>query len=195
MTARHCGDCQLCCKLLPVKELGKVHGERCRYQHTGKGCSVHAQLARIAPSCAFWSCAWLVDPEATKLPRPDRCHFVVDIVPDFVHATPPGGERIDIPVMQVWIDPAFPAAAESAALRAWIEHVADTRGLATIVRFNSRDAYTVFAPSLSPDGQWHRVGGEIKPETEAGLRHMIDRAEHGDSDARRLLRQNQPTAV
>ena len=116
MTARRCGDCQLCCKLLPVRdgELDKGAGERCRFQHAGKGCAIHAQLARRVPSCALWSCSWLIDPEAAKLPRPDRCHFVVDIVPDFVHATPPGGERIDIPVMQVWIDPAFPQAARLA---------------------------------------------------------------------------------
>jgi hypothetical protein len=192
MTGRRCGDCQLCCKLLPVREIGKRHGERCQYQRVGKGCAVHARLASVAPSCALWSCAWLVDGEAGALARPDRSHFVVDIVPDFVHATPTGGERIDIPVMQVWVDPAFPQVVDDPALLAWVEHVAKTRGMATIVRFSARRAYTLFAPCLSDDGHWHRIDGEVKGEDEAGLRHMIERADGGDAGARAMLRQYRP---
>ena len=42
-THRRCGDCQLCCKLLPVRELSKGASERCRHQRVGKGCTVYRQ--------------------------------------------------------------------------------------------------------------------------------------------------------
>jgi hypothetical protein len=34
---RQCGDCQLCCKLLPVRTLGKAAGQRCKHQRHHKG--------------------------------------------------------------------------------------------------------------------------------------------------------------
>jgi hypothetical protein len=34
---RQCGDCQLCCKLLPVPPLQKAAGVACRFQKFHKG--------------------------------------------------------------------------------------------------------------------------------------------------------------
>ena len=39
---RHCGGCTLCCKLIPVEELNKPAGARCKHVRTGKGCSIYA---------------------------------------------------------------------------------------------------------------------------------------------------------
>src|SRR5262245_54343180 len=61
---RRCGDCTLCCKLLPVRELHKKGGERCQHQKAGKGCGVYNKPA-MPPSCGLWSCRWLVQPDET----------------------------------------------------------------------------------------------------------------------------------
>jgi hypothetical protein len=181
---RRCGDCQLCCKLLPVENL-KPSGERCRFQKAGKGCGVYSHLIAVSPPCALWNCMWLVDPdpEAAKLPRPDRCHYVLDIVPDFVHIRHEDGTRDDIPVMQVWVDPAFPDAVNDPSLLRWIEHVADTRGQVTIIRWDNVRAFTIWAPSVSPDRQWHRVDGEMMPQDKAGLQFMLAQAEAARGEA------------
>ena len=66
---RRCGDCQLCCKLLPVGALGKAAGERCRHQRHHKGCAVYRK--RGFPSeCGAWSCRWLVEDDTADLSRP-----------------------------------------------------------------------------------------------------------------------------
>ena len=44
-TARKCGDCQLCCKLVPVADnlvgLHKPANTRCPYQRHHKGCTIY----------------------------------------------------------------------------------------------------------------------------------------------------------
>ena len=117
--ARRCGGCTLCCKLLPVEEIGKHAGERCRHQRWGKGCAVYRRGLPV--SCSLWSCAWLADAGAAGLPRPDRAHYVVDIVADTVRVVPHDGTPPTLlSVIQVWLDPAFPEAHRDPALRAYI---------------------------------------------------------------------------
>ena len=117
MSGRQCGGCTLCCRLLPVAEIGKLAGHRCQHQRHAKGCAVYAH----APvSCRAWSCAWLVDEDAGALSRPDRAHYVIDIVPDFVKMVWPDGRVDKLPVLQVWCDPAFPNAHRDPALRAYL---------------------------------------------------------------------------
>ena len=50
---RQCGDCQLCCKLLPVKSLAKLAGDRCSHQKHHKGCDVYKQLGRVSTARAL----------------------------------------------------------------------------------------------------------------------------------------------
>ena len=157
---RHCGDCQLCCKLLPIPELHKGAGERCKHQRAGKGCMIYSQRP---PQCMLWSCRWLADPEATaKLRRPDRSHYVLDIVPDFI--TVREGEDEEwryIEVVQVWIDPDSPDAHRDPALREYLAKLGE-RGCAALIRYSATEAFTLFPPALSNDGQWHEVRGSIR---------------------------------
>ena len=170
---RVCGDCQLCCKLLPVNSLDKPHGTKCRHQRVGKGCMIYATKPW---ECEAWNCRWLVNDEAQELPRPDRSHYVLDVMPDYVHQVIEAtGERIDIPVMQIWCDPAFPNAWRDHRCMAYIEKMAATRQVATIIRWGSFDGLTVFAPCLSDDGEWHEIAGTVKPESEAGIKHVMAR--------------------
>jgi hypothetical protein len=153
---RQCGDCQLCCKLLPVPPLDKKGGERCRYQKHGKGCTVYHRPG-FPPECGFWSCRWLVADDTAELSRPDRSHYVIDLMPDFISIlNNETGERQNVQVVQVWIDPSYPDAHHDPALRRYLERRAQ-ENTAAIVRKNSKDAVLLFAPAMTGDGQWHEV--------------------------------------
>jgi hypothetical protein len=172
MTARVCGDCQLCCRLLPVVTLKKLAGEKCRHQKHGKGCTIY----RNRPNeCGYWNCRWLVNDDTGQLPRPDRAHYVVDVMPDYIHQLLDDGSRLDIPVMQVWCDPGFREAWRDPRLLAYIAKIADERRMATMIRFNSdTDTLTVFAPSLCDDGQWHEIEPDLRAD--AGILSVLSRA-------------------
>lgn len=157
--ARKCGDCTLCCKLLPVVELGKNAGQRCDHQRTGKGCSIYADRP---VSCSLWSCKWLVDTETAGLPRPDRAHYVIDIMPDYVTMTPQDGAPIRVAVQQVWVDPRHRDAWRTPEFREFMQQQAADRGMATIIRWSSSDALTVFPPVMSSDREWHEMSGQVE---------------------------------
>lgn len=165
---RQCGGCTLCCKLLPVHDgalingkrmrgnLDKLAGERCPYQRHHKGCAVY-NTAKMPACCKMWNCRWLVNDDTGDLSRPDRSHYVLDIMPDYVtvvdNAT---GERHKVEVIQIWIDPRYPYAHRDPALRRYLER----KGKMAIVRFNSSEAIHLMPPSMASDGQWHELEGK-----------------------------------
>jgi len=139
---RQCGGCTLCCKLLPVKELAKAAGERCRHQRTGKGCAVY-HTDQMPFSCHFWNCRWLVNDDTADLSRPDRTHYVIDIMPDYVTVEDNvTGEKTNVEVIQIWCDPLHPHAHRDPALRRYIERRA-AEGKITLVRYNQKDAISI----------------------------------------------------
>lgn len=71
---RPCGDCDLCCRLLEVKALGKAAGERCRHLVAGVGCSIHASRPE---QCSSFQCQWTVSPLLGDEWRPDRANFLI----------------------------------------------------------------------------------------------------------------------
>lgn len=160
MTApvRECGGCTACCKITPVAELAKPANTRCKHQRFGKGCSIYA---RRPMSCRAWSCAWLTGEDAADLRRPDRSHYVIDMMMDFVtlkydDATP---DR-KVPVIQIWLDPLYPDAHRDPALRAYIERL----GTMALIRRGSEDGFILCPPSRSADGQWHERGSAMRAE-------------------------------
>jgi hypothetical protein len=161
--ARGCGSCQLCCKLLPVPDLQKPAGTKCRHARVGKGCTIYAD--RPFP-CRVWACRWLADATATAgMPRPDRCHYVIDTAPDYITANAPDGTSRRISVIQVWVDPAFRDAWRTPELRAFMLRQAQQFSLATIIRWSSRDALMVFPPPFDADGEWHEMTGDVVHRT------------------------------
>jgi len=145
---RTCSDCTQCCKLVPVKELDKAAGQRCIHQ-SRKGCGIYN---RRPMSCALWSCRWLTDPATAALSRPDRSHYVIDAMPDFISVDDADtGERIRIPVIQIWIDPAYPDAHRDPKLRAYLEQ----QQSAALIRFGNERGIVLFPPFMFSDGQWH----------------------------------------
>jgi len=153
---RRCGDCTLCCKLLSVREIDKPAGQRCAHQ-CSTGCRIYHKPG-FPLSCAVWSCRWLDGIGTESMRRPDRTHYVVDMMPDMIQARHnETGEVTQSVVIQVWVDPAFPDAWEDPALLAFVESAAQPM----IVRYDTRRGFVVFPPNRSHDGKWHRVNSEI----------------------------------
>jgi hypothetical protein len=157
---RRCGDCQLCCTLLPVKGIGKLDGVRCKHQRSRldvsgpPGCAVyHAKGFPI--ECGLWSCRWLADDSAAALDRPDRSHYVIDIVPDFITVQGVGGPEGALPIIQVWIDPRYPDAHRDPAFREWVVKTEPQCGV--LVRYNARDAIVLIPPHMSDTGEWEEI--------------------------------------
>lgn len=165
MTARHCGDCQLCCRLLPVAEIGKPALSRCRHQ-CRTGCGIYSTKP---VSCAAWSCLWLQGEDTG--PRPDRAHLAVDPMPDYVVArhNETGDERKQ-GVWQVWVDPAYRDAHRAPAFRAWVERTARETGMAVLIRYGSREGFFLAPPALTGDGRWLEKPGGFNAEPQ----HSVD---------------------
>lgn len=140
----------MCCKLLAVNELKKLAGERCKYQFVG-GCRAYHDK-RMPPSCRLWSCQWVTGKLPREMRRPDRAHYVVDPMPDFVtRVDNQTGEKIDLPVIQIWCDPAHPEAHRDPELRAWL----DAERRCALVRFSASDALFIAPPSVNKAGAWY----------------------------------------
>lgn len=146
---RNCGDCQLCCVLLPVNELDKRDGERCQHQRHGKGCAVYRGPG-FPMSCGLWNCRWLVNDDTADLRRPDRSHYVIDILPEVIGLSRDTGERIELDVIQVWVDPKYPDAHRDPALRRYLER----QGKPALLRFAAGDAMVIVPPSVTQNGEW-----------------------------------------
>ena len=158
-TSRRCGSCQLCCRLLPVLALSKGANTRCAYQRTGKGCTVY-RTRQMPAECHVWSCRWLVDPATASLHRPDRSHYVIDVMPDMIGIDENGVTR-DCMVVQVWVDPNFPNAHRDPALRRYLEALAETDRMPALVRCGSV-GLVLIAPSLNTSGEWQEIRSQVR---------------------------------
>jgi hypothetical protein len=152
-TTRSCGDCQLCCKLLPLPELKKPANKKCRHQKFNKGCLIYANRPM---SCQSWSCRWLMSLDTADLPRPDRSHYVIDPMPDFVRMVDNtnGGLVANVEVVQVWCDPDYPDAHRDPALRRYLLRRGDEM-IAALVRYDSKRAFAIIPPQMTADKEWH----------------------------------------
>lgn len=157
-TNRACGDCQLCCRIMPVEEIAKPALQRCKHQKSHCGCAIYP---RRPLSCRIWSCAWLTDAETVDLPRPDRAHYVVDCWPDTIRLTDvtlPGG-NVEQAAIQVWCDPAYPEAWDNPKLKAYL----DKRCMPAIIRYGNNKGFVVFPPSYYGGDEWKRFDVEPTP--------------------------------
>lgn len=159
---RHCGDCSLCCKLLPNVALDKPAGPPCRFQRHGKGCTIYAKRPL---ECQLWSCRWLAGGDETaRMHRPDRSHYVIDPLPDTLRFVDnESGTASEFEAIQIWIDPAFPKTKDDPDLRAYMLRMAAEHGMPTLLRWSNRVATAIFPPSLNSDGQWHETTSECNP--------------------------------
>jgi hypothetical protein len=151
-TKRTCGDCQLCCKLLPTEEINKPANTRCPHQKSYCGCVIYP---RRPLSCQLWSCRWLVDDDMADQPRPDRSHIVVDMMPDVIRKTNNvTGEAETVPVIVIWVDPAH---RDAFRVPAFARYVARQK-VPVLIRYGSRDGGGVLFPPATTrldDIVWH----------------------------------------
>ena len=74
MTAvNECGDCTLCCTLLPIKALGKPANMTC--VHCDRGCSIHESKPF---ECHSFDCSWRQSGVDNDDLRPDKCGVVFE---------------------------------------------------------------------------------------------------------------------
>ena len=189
---RRCGDCQLCCKLLPVRErdddatvkamvgagmptptwgadmvpsFDKPANTRCQHQRHGKGCMIYD---RRPLACRLWSCRWLTEADTADQHRPDRAHLVLDAMPDHVTLRDNGtGEMRRYEVIQVWVDPAYPDAHRDPTFRAYALRQASERWAMCLIRNGSHDAFLLVPPTIASDGEWHEVHGVMETREQA----------------------------
>lgn len=159
---RQCGDCQLCCKLLPVREISKLANTRCQHQRHGKGCGVYNRPA-MPPSCKLWNCRWLTEDRTQNLRRPDRSGYVVDIMPDFVTMrNDETGEKTTLPVLQIWVDPTRPDAwRKDRDLWDYMARLGAEEGMCALIRNGSEAAIFIAPPAVNADGTWFEHGSGV----------------------------------
>jgi hypothetical protein len=160
---RECGDCTICCKLVPVKEIEKPANTKCQYQRQIKGCLVYHDH-RMPLSCRVWNCRWLVNNDTNDLARPDRSHYVIDIMPDFVIAVE-NGRQIPIQTVQIWVDPKHPDAHQDPRLRQYLLRRGE-EGIVGQIRYNSDDAIIIIPPNMNIEKKWIIKDGDMREKDE-----------------------------
>ena len=154
MQTRKCGNCQLCCRLVPVPTINKPANERCRHQSFSRGCKIYIRRPSV---CALYSCRWLKNDDTTDLRRPDRAHYLIDPYPEFVQITPHNGSpTYNRPVIQIWCDPQFPKAYQDPKLLAYLNR-RGSEGFAAVIRYSHCEGFTLFPPSLTGEQAWHEI--------------------------------------
>jgi hypothetical protein len=108
----------------------------------------------------MWSCRWLIEDDVAGVNRPDRVHYVIDIMPDYVTI-----EDEKVEVVQIWVDPDYPHAHRDPALRAFLERRAKD-GIIGLIRWSQTRAAVLIPPSLTADGKWSLIDyGAVDPKT------------------------------
>jgi hypothetical protein len=170
--ARSCGGCTACCKLLPVRELQKPANTKCRHQTFAKGCGVYHKPG-MPPSCMLWTCRWLINNDTGHMSRPDRSHYVIDIMPDYIKVTrEPGAEPVSVEVVQIWCDPRYPDAHRDPDLRAYLARRGE-EGIAGLVRYSALDGFTIIPPAMMDNGQWFEHHSTSVPEKTHSARDVL----------------------
>lgn len=73
----NCGTCTLCCVLPPLKEIGKLPGEICKY--CSNGCTIYSK--RPNP-CREFECAYMQASKADISLRPDKSGIIFEKITD-----------------------------------------------------------------------------------------------------------------
>jgi hypothetical protein len=196
--ARRCGGCTLCCKLLPMQSgsdrsshaleamaamvehglaqprdfdammpaFDKPAGAKCPHQSHHRGCKVYD---RRPFGCRYWNCRWLTRDDTDDQNRPDRSHYVIDLMPDFITVTE-DDVRTNIEVVQVWIDPDYREAHRDPALRAYLARRGKD-GVLGLIRFSSHEGFVLIPPAMTTDGRWiEKQTDKVVPERQPGER-------------------------
>ena len=153
---RTCGECTLCCTLLPVKGIAKPANTRCQHQSHARGCKVYRKDG-FPIECGLWNCRWLTGDDTYGLGRPDRTGYVLDIMPDFIQISDNDTGAVEqVQVVQVWCDPKRRDAHKDPDLRAYLSRRAD-EGIAALIRYDARDGFVLVAPQFTGGRGWQEM--------------------------------------
>lgn len=75
---RECGDCTLCCLLLPVPGVKVGVNTNCKFC-TDK-CSIHDNRPNI---CSTFDCEWLLKDEMSEDLKPNKCNVIFEHINDY----------------------------------------------------------------------------------------------------------------
>jgi Fe-S-cluster containining protein len=71
---RQCGECTMCCKVMPIKELSKPAHQWCQHAKPGSGCAIYQ--SRPA-ECRGFACSWLLLKEIGEHWKPTKSKMVL----------------------------------------------------------------------------------------------------------------------
>jgi hypothetical protein len=121
---KECGKCNLCCRIMGVRELDKPRNIWCQHVVKGKGCSIHPDRPA---TCREFECIWLQNQDLPDEFRPDRIHA-------FLTSTAEEGGVV------VHADPGYPAAHLDEPLAGLLKRLRG-RGIKVIVICGKRAHY------------------------------------------------------
>jgi len=70
-----CGECTLCCELLPVHFLDKPPLEKCKFAVECQGCSIYKDRPE---ECSSFDCMYFQSEKISEELRPDKCHVIFE---------------------------------------------------------------------------------------------------------------------
>jgi hypothetical protein len=151
-----CGECTLCCRLVPVVELGLKAFQGCPHERNvpftaTPGCAIYSTRPH---ACRIWNCQFLIEGWADEY-RPSRCGVVVDTLPDLIRIVPPGTPehlRKEIPAVQMWVAPGFEDAYQRQPVLALVLASIATVG-AVVWRIKGKDGVGQAAIGLFRDAE------------------------------------------
>jgi hypothetical protein len=78
-------------------------------------------------------------------------------MPDYI-SIPNNDTIYQMTVIQVWVDPKYPAAHQDTGLREYLKREADQKGCAALIRYGARDGCVLMAP-MSEGQDWLELQG------------------------------------
>src|SRR5260221_13507142 len=117
-----CGACNLCCRLLEIKDLGKPSQMLCWHTGLHGGCAVQAEKPTDPKllACHQFKCVWLASQDLENLAgRGAR-----QMRPDQIHVLFGPYDRDDPTLLYVHVDPAYKDAWLSPSVRTYMDEVA-----------------------------------------------------------------------
>lgn len=76
---RSCGECNMCCKVLDIKELDKDAGPLCDKWCSPVGCSIYKKRPEV---CRDFECDWLTERDVPAALKPSRIGTILMTDPD-----------------------------------------------------------------------------------------------------------------
>ena len=99
---------------------------------------------------------WLM---GAPISRPDKSHYVVDMMPDHVAVTTDEGKVEHVTAAQIWCDPNYPNAHRDPALYKFLLSL-PIEGFA-IVRWSQSKGIMLIPPHSSPTGKWYEMPSNV----------------------------------